>query len=175
VGDVKNGRINHVTAEKVAINSTDVQKNVGLEVDDILFTRKGTFGNAAVVRQGQEHCIISSEIMLLRLRNTDVLPDYLSLYLNSPIGYQQVERWTHGAAFYSVSQDDLGKVEIALLSKPLQEELARKVQESLAVEQKSQKLLELAKQGVEKAIEEGETVATKWLEGELEALGVKFE
>jgi hypothetical protein len=36
-------------------------------------------------------------------------------------------------------------------------------------------LLELAKQGVEKAIEEGETVATRWLEGELEALGVKFE
>ena len=136
--------------------SADVQKDVGLQIGDILFTRKGTYGNVAVVRQGQEQAIISSEIMLLRLRkNLDwpILPDYLALFLNSSLGYQQVERRVHGVAYYSISQPDLAEVQIVIPPVSLQKRLAEKVQLSLAAEQDAKRLLAEAKTHVERMIE----------------------
>jgi restriction endonuclease S subunit len=155
VGDVRNGRIDLAGAAKVPITLDDVGKNIGLQVNDILFTRKGTFGQAAVVREGQEHAIISSEIMLLRLRDNGdlpLLPDYLSLFLNSPVGFQQIERRVHGVAYYSISQTDLATVRIAIPSIQIQEKLADKVQNSLRAEKEAKQLLEFAKQRVEQMI-----------------------
>ncbi|MFM6203963.1 MAG: hypothetical protein ACKPEZ_01025, partial [Planktothrix sp.] len=47
VGDVKNGLINLESAVKIPISMADVNKPVGLQLGDILFTRKGSFGNSA--------------------------------------------------------------------------------------------------------------------------------
>jgi restriction endonuclease S subunit len=156
VGDVRDGRMYLDSAVKVPVTQADVQKNVHLKTGDVLFTRKGTFGNAAVVRKGQEHVIISSEIMLLRLqKNLDfaVLPDYLALFLNSKLGYMQVERRVHGVAYYSISQPDLAKVQIVLVPLSLQERVVKLVQDSLAAESDAQRLLAEAKAEVERLIE----------------------
>ncbi len=123
VGDVVDGRIE---TDRMRVNPMDprvVNKRLRLRPGDILFTRKGTYGNAAVVRSGQEDAVISSEIMLLRLRDDQLLPDYLAGYLNSPVGYHQVERRVHGVAFYSITQADLASVDVVVAPQELQEEL----------------------------------------------------
>ncbi len=51
VGDIKERQINIEGAAKVPITIADVDKPVGLKIEDILFTRKGSFGNSAVVRE----------------------------------------------------------------------------------------------------------------------------
>ncbi len=87
----------------------DVNKPVGLELGDILFTRKGSFGNSDVMTEVEVNMIISSEIMLVRLNltaKTIILPEYVSLFLNSRFGYLQVERRVCGVAYYSISQPD---------------------------------------------------------------------
>ena len=159
VGDVKQGRIDIAGAAKINFNSEDLTKDVGLEVGDVLFTRKGSYGNAAVVRDGQEQAIISSEIMLLRLTDEHVLPDYLALFMNSLVGKQQVERWAHGAAFYSISQSDLAQVKVVVPIRGVQEQLTALVQRSLYTEQEAKQLLETAKRAVEVAIEDSEEAA----------------
>ncbi|MFM6401753.1 MAG: hypothetical protein ACKPFF_34175, partial [Planktothrix sp.] len=86
VGDVKNGLINLESAVKIPISMADVNKPVGLQLGDILFTRKGSFGNSAVVTEQEINGIISSEIMLIRLApiyKEAILPEYVSLFLNS--------------------------------------------------------------------------------------------
>ncbi|WP_242046601.1 N-6 DNA methylase [Cylindrospermum sp. FACHB-282] len=85
VGDIKLGKIDIEGAAKVPITQADIDKPIGLQVGDILFTRKGSFGNSAVVTEKEVRSIISSEIMLLRLKGKskqEVLPDYVSLFLN---------------------------------------------------------------------------------------------
>ena len=156
VGDVRGGRITLDNAAKIPINSDEIKKNVKIKIADVLFTRKGTFGNAAVVRAGQDKAIISSEIMLLRLLENlevEILPDYLALFLNSTFGYQQVNRRVHGVAYYSISQPDLASVLILLPPLKIQERLAEKVQLSLDAEQGAKRLLAEAKEEVEKMIE----------------------
>lgn len=167
VGDVRNGRINVAGAAKIATTEQDLTKNIAIKDGDVLFTRKGSFGNAAVVRASELGAIISSEIMLLRLRkelDVPVLPDYLVIYLNSKLGYMQVERKVHGVAFYSISQPDLAQVEVLLPPLPIQEFIVEKVQGSLIKERESKQLLELAKRGVEMAIEQDERAALAWME-----------
>lgn len=156
VGDVRKGRIDFDNAAKIPVNSEEVQKDVGIKVGDVLFTRKGTFGNAAVVRKGQVQAIISSEIMLLRLQKhieTPILPDYLALFLNSEFGYQQVTRKVHGVAYYSISQPDLAQVWVIAPPMDIQERLAGIIQASLEAEKDAKRLLAEAKSEVERLIE----------------------
>lgn len=156
VGDVKRGRINLESAAKVAITQAEVNEQVNKDIDlrlgDVLLTRKGSFGNAAVVRQEHTRAIISSEIMLLRLRRdlpAPILPDYLALFLNSEVGYQQIERFAHGVAFYSISQPDLARVTIVIPPLEIQDTVTGKVKQALEAEKEAARLLEEAKSRVE--------------------------
>jgi restriction endonuclease S subunit len=137
VGDIKHGRIELDSSVKIPISSSAISKDIGLQVGDILFTRKGTYGNAAIVREGQEQAVISSEIMLLRLRQhliASMLPDYLSLFLNSAFGYLQVTRRVHGVAYYSISQADLAQIQVVIPPPSMQKRLAEPLQLSLAIQ-----------------------------------------
>ncbi len=177
VGDVKNGQIKFESAVKIPITMADVDKPVGLQVGDILFTRKGSFGNSAVVTELEVNGIISSEIMLVRLTSISkqtILPEYVSLFLNSKFGYLQVERRVHGVAYYSISQPDLANLLIPILPKFQQQNIVEKIKSSFSSKLKSKQLLEIAKTGVERAIETDETTATTWIHDQLEHLGVKL-
>ncbi|MBE9106560.1 restriction endonuclease subunit S, partial [Nostoc cf. edaphicum LEGE 07299] len=177
VGDVKNGQINFESAVKIPITMADVDKPVGLQVGDILFTRKGSFGNSAVVTELEVNGIISSEIMLVRLTSAskkEVLPEYISLFLNSKFGYLQVERRVHGVAYYSISQPDLANLLIPILPKPQQQNIVEKINSSFSLKLKSKQLLEIAKTGVERAIETDEATARAWINQQLEALGINL-
>jgi restriction endonuclease S subunit len=93
--------------------------------------------------------------MLLRIK-PEVLdsfsPDYLSVYLNSIAGQLQSERWSHGVAFYSITQQDLGRFVIPKVPMGEQISIRSKVEEAEAALQESLRLLEEAKQTVEAAI-----------------------
>ncbi|HAJ59670.1 MAG TPA: DNA methylase, partial [Cyanobacteria bacterium UBA8543] len=171
VGDIKQGKIDTAGAVKVPITIADVDKPVGLQIGDILFTRKGSFGNSAVVTELELEGIISSEIMLLRLNSiakSMILPEYISLFINSKFGYLQIERRVHGVAYYSISQADLADVLIPIVPMPDQEKIVQKIKSSFALKLKSKQLLEIAKTGVERAIETDEATATNWMNQQLE-------
>lgn len=154
VGDVYKDWVDLDSASRVAISPEEVGKPVGLQVGDILFTRKGTFGQAAVVDNRTSSALISSEIMRLRLLDPSVIhPQYLSLYLNSVLGYTQVERRVHGAGFYSISQEDLGQVLICAPGWKAQKKIAGEVTKSHAARHRAESLLEQAKHEVEALIE----------------------
>lgn len=167
VGDVKNLSIDIGGAAKVSISQQDFSKDINLRIGDILFTRKGSFGNAAVVRQGQEHSIISSEIMLTRINSNyieGILPDYLAIFLESRLGKLQSEQWAHGVAFYSISQADFENYRVPLPEMDIQKLLAEKINQSQTAKQHSTQLLDLAKRAVEMAIEESEAAALAYLQ-----------
>ena len=156
VGDVSNGRIDVENAKRVNIQWQDVKKSIHLKEGDVLLTRKGSYGHAASVRDGQTDSIISSEIMLLRLLDSSVLPEYLTVYLNSPAGFQQVKRFVHGVAFYSISQPDLASVRIIIAPEQVQSRIAVLVQQADTARDESHRWLEEAKRMVEAAVLEGD-------------------
>jgi restriction endonuclease S subunit len=128
VGDLLFGEVAYREAERIEVSEAEIRKDIKLKVGDVLFSRKGTFGRSAVVERAFVEAIISSEIMLLRLKDSaEVNPYYLSTFLNSKHGFYQVERRTHGVSNFSISQRDVGELIIPIAIPSLQSNIAEMV------------------------------------------------
>lgn len=135
--------------------------------DTILFSKDGSVGIAHKVQEDMK-AITSSALLHLTIKNTDViLPDYLTIVLNSPIVQLQAERDTNGAIIQHWRPSDIEKVVIPVLDMEVQKEISEKVQESFELRKESKRMLECAVKAVEMAIESDENTAIRWLEMQL--------
>ena len=131
--------------------------------DTILLSKDGSVGIAYKV-ESTIPVITSGALLHLSIRNKEeVLPDYLTLVLNSPIVQLQAERDSNGAIIQHWKPSEIENVIIPVLDMSIQKEIATQVQESFALRKQSKQLLEYAKQAVEMAIEKGENAALEWL------------
>ena len=135
--------------------------------DTILLSKDGSVGIAYKVETPMS-VITSGALLHLKICDkSTILPDYLTLVLNSPIVQLQAERDSNGAIIQHWKPSEIENVIIPILEMDLQKEIAAKVQESFTLRKQSKQLLEYAKQAVEIAIEQGEGVALKWLKDKL--------
>lgn len=123
--------------------------------DTILLSKDGSVGIAYKVEDDLD-VVTSSGILHLTVKDTAVLPDYLTLVLNSKIVRLQAERDAGGSIIQHWKQTEIERVKIPLLPLPRQRAIATKVQSSFALRAESKRLLDLAKKVVEIAIEQGE-------------------
>lgn len=146
--------------------SHDVIENVAAlfpKKDTILFSKDGSVGIAYKLER-DEDIITSGALLHLTVKNTsEVLPDYLTLVLNSLVVQMQAERDSNGAIIQHWKPSEIENVIIPILDMDEQKELAEMVQKSFALRRQSKQLLEYAKQAVEMAIEQGEDTALAWL------------
>lgn len=131
--------------------------------DTILLSKDGSVGIAYKV-ESTIPVITSGALLHLSIRNKEeVLPDYLTLVLNSPIVQLQAERDSNGAIIQHWKPSEIENVIIPVLDMSIQKEIATRVQDSFTLRKQSKQLLEFAKQDVEMAIEKGENAALEWL------------
>ena len=126
--------------------------------DTILLSKDGSVGIAYKVEDDLD-VITSSGILHLTVKDAAVLPDYLTLVLNSKIVRLQAERDAGGSIIQHWKQTEIERVKIPLLPLHRQRAIATKVQSSFALRAESKRLLDLAKHAVEIAIEQGEEAA----------------
>lgn len=131
--------------------------------DTILLSKDGSVGIAYKVEEDLD-VVTSSGILHLTVKDATVLPDYLTLILNSKIVRLQAERDAGGSIIQHWKQSEIECVKIPLLPLPRQRVIADKIQSSFAFRAESKRLLDLAKHVVEVAIEHGEEKAMEILE-----------
>ncbi len=133
----------------------------------ILLTKDGTVGISYVVKYPYEEEVITSNAILhLRIKKSkqkEYLSEYLSLVLNSVVGQMQAERDTGGSLIQHWRLEDIKRVLIPKLDKPIQLQIEELINKSFQLRKESKELLEKAKKLVEIAIEEGEEKALKIL------------
>lgn len=138
-------------------------ENLYPKKDTILLSKDGSVGIAYKVEKDME-AITSSALLHLTVKDPSIiLPDYLTLVLNSPIVKLQSERDCNGAILQHWKPSDIEKVLIPILDMPTQQEIASNVQESFHLREESKKLLNLAIKAIEIAIEQNEEIALNWL------------
>lgn len=131
--------------------------------DTILFSKDGSVGIAYKMEEDKK-MITSGALLHLTVRNASVvIPDYLTLVLNSLVVKLQAERDSNGAIIQHWKPSEIENVVIPILDISIQEEIAAKVQKSFALRRQSEQLFEDAKQAVEIAIEQDEKTALEWL------------
>lgn len=120
--------------------------------DTILLSKDGTVGIAYKVEEHTD-IITSGAILHLDLFTKEVLPDYLTLVLNSPIVKMQAERDAGGSIIQHWKPSEIEQVIIPILPMEQQLKIASRVQQSFALRKEVQSLLAQAKELVEQSIE----------------------
>lgn len=148
---------------KFEIGKTDLHlspKEFNIEVlrphkDTIIFSKDGSIGIAYKCEKDLD-IITSGALLHLDIRNENILPDYLTLILNSIVTQLQAERDSNGAIIQHWKLDDIKKIIVPVLPMQIQSLIAEKVQKSFALRKQSKRLLEQAKRMVEEEIEKKE-------------------
>lgn len=164
-------RVSDVDKFEIATPPVKVSKDIVSHIenlypqkDTILFSKDGSVGIAHKIESDMT-AITSGALLHLTVKNCDViLPNYLTLVLNSPIVQLQAERDCNGAIIQHWKPSDIEKVLIPVLDISVQKEIDDKVQESFRLREESKKLLDLAIKAVEMAIKTDENSALLWLE-----------
>lgn len=131
--------------------------------DTILLSKDGSVGIAYKVNKDL-NIITSRAILHLTLIDDEIMPDYLTLVLNSMIVKMQAERDAGGSIIQHWKPSEIENVIIPILETEAQQEITNKIRDSFRLREESEHLLNLAKSAVEVAIEQGEDKALYMLE-----------
>ncbi|MFN0204250.1 MAG: restriction endonuclease subunit S, partial [Bacteroidia bacterium] len=114
----------------------EISKDIQLQNNDLLITRKGSFGNAVIVNESVLSAVISSEVFRIPL-NSNVIPKYVEIWLNTNTAQYVFEQIKTGAIMGHITQEVLKNVIIPLPPLEKQREIVALFQ--AAYESKRQK------------------------------------
>ncbi len=119
---------------------------------DILLSKDATPGIAVLLEKDVEG-IISGGTLRLKIKDKTLVPQYLSLVLNSVICQMQIERDAGGSIIIHWRPDQVENTIIPILPIKIQQKIADLVSESFKLRKEAKELLEEAKKRVEEEIE----------------------
>ncbi|RAJ12965.1 restriction endonuclease subunit S [Olleya aquimaris] len=129
----------------------------------ILFSKDGSVGIAYHLRQNYNG-ITSGAILHLNVKDeTRILPEYLTLALNSKVVQMQAERDAGGSIILHWRVGEIENVVVPIIDFDKQREIADLIEQSFSLKKQSEHLLEVAKKAVEIAIEENEENALAYI------------
>ncbi|WGH76670.1 restriction endonuclease subunit S [Tenacibaculum tangerinum] len=137
----------------------------------ILFSKDGSVGIAYHLRQNYNG-ITSGAILHLNIKDEKrILPEYLTLALNSKVVQMQAERDAGGSIILHWRVGEIENVVVPIIDFDKQQQIANLIEESFALKKQSEYLLEVAKKAVEIAIEENEEVAIAYINNQSNSNG----
>ena len=143
--------------------------------NEILLSKDATPGIAFHLKEKPDRMIPSGGILRLTVRNRErSSEEYLTLVLNSTLVQQQILRDAGGSIIKHWRLDQVKNTLIPILGKEKQKEIKSKIEDSFDCRKKSKQLLEIAKQGVEMAIEQDEAMAKEWIQMQIQNLDINL-
>ena len=136
----------------VKLDTTQFADTIRPQKDTILLSKDGSVGIAYKMEETQD-VITSSAILHLQLTTPNVLPDYLTLVLNSIVVKLQAERDAGGSIIQHWKPSEIEHIIIPILPMNEQQMIANKIKQSFKMRKDAQDLLLQAKCIIETAIE----------------------
>ena len=138
-------------------------KKTQTEKGNDTFSKDGSVGTAYMLREDADF-ITSGAILHLTVQDKNkIIPEYLTLALNSKLVQMQAERDAGGSIILHWRVSEIEKVVVPIIDFDKQREIADLVEESFQLKKQSEHLLEVAKTAVEMAIEQDEEKAMNFI------------
>lgn len=131
--------------------------------DTILLSKDGSVGIAYKLEKDADFVTSGALLHLTLKKDADVLPDYLTLVLNSKIVQMQAERDAGGSIIQHWKPSEIKNVVIPVIDMKMQEKIAQQIQLSFSLRTQADKMLNDAIRAVEIAVESGEKAALNFL------------
>lgn len=149
---------------------TRARRNVNTG-DVIVSSIEGSLSSIAVIADDFNDALCSTGFFVV---NSDVInSETLLVLLKSTVGQLQLKKGCSGTILTAIGKDDLSNIVLPKISNQIQKGIRSKIAEMYDAKRMSNSLLDIAKHGVELAIEKNEESAEKWINSEVNKLGVK--
>ncbi len=156
-----------LTQPDMHLSPTLLDKNTLIELmpkkDTILLSKDGSVGIAYKVKENMK-VITSGALLHLSINDNSILPEYLTLVLNSKAVQMQAERDAGGSIIQHWKPSEIANLIIPIIDLEIQQEIESKITKSFKLKEKSKQLLEVAKKAIEIAIDQSEQVAFQYIE-----------
>jgi restriction endonuclease S subunit len=120
--------------------------------ETVLFSKDGSVGTAYMIHEDVQ-AVTSGAILHLTVKDkSKILPEYLTLALNSEVVKTQAERDSGGSIILHWRINEIEKVVIPVVSYEIQCQIAELINQSFSLRRESKRLLEEAKEMVEREI-----------------------
>ena len=132
--------------------------------DVIVSSIEGSLESIAMIEKDYNEALCSNGFHVIYSKKLN--SETLLILLKSIVSQLQLKKGCTGTILTAISKDELKKIIIPLLPSKLQTQIQQKVIASHTLRKKAKRLLEIAKQGVEMAIETDEKTAMEWIKEE---------
>jgi len=140
--------------------------------DIIVSSIEGSLSSIALIEDSLDGALCSTGFYII---NSDFYnSETLLVLLKSIVGQLQLKKGCSGTILTAINKGELSKIILPKIDQEIQNEIKLKISEMYDSRGKSKALIEIAKRGVEMAIEQDETTAENWINEELEKLGVEL-
>ena len=129
--------------------------------DVIVSSIEGSLTKCALVTEEYDNALCSNGFYVFKSK--EILPEVLLLIFKSEPFQELMKRRCSGTILTAINSDELKTIPIPILPMDTQKELANQIQQSFKLRQESSKLIDIAKQAVEIAIEQDEQTAMKFI------------
>jgi len=141
--------------------------------DVIVSSIEGSLDSVALITENWTNALCSTGFFVI---HSDKLnSETLLILLKTKVGQLQLKKGCKGTILTAISKDELKKIVFPRITPKTQKHVKEKITEMYRTKKLSKSLLEIAKRGVEMAIEKDEKEAEKWINSEIEKLGVNLE
>jgi len=104
------------------INLQKYQSKALVEENDVIISSRGSF-RTNVIKSNITNIIASSSVYILRLKDRNIIPEYLAIYLNSVDGQKKIRNKITGSVIKTILRKDLENLKIPLPDKNMQNKI----------------------------------------------------
>ena len=164
-----NGSISD-TALEIGKNLPTRARRIVKTGDVIVSSIEGSLNSIALITPQYDNALCSTGFYVMH--SDEFNPETLFCLMKSVVGQMQLKKGCSGTILTAINNDELSKIILPRIDNETQNKIKEKISEMYESMQKSKQLLEIAKHGVEKAIEENEDIAMQWIDEQLKLIGV---
>lgn len=140
--------------------------------DLIISSIEGSLESIALITEDWKNALCSTGFFVV---NSDKInSETLLVLLKTKVGQLQLKKGCKGTILTAIDKNELSKVVLPKIDSKAQGEIKEKITEMYKTKTLSKSLLEIAKRGVEIAIEKDEQEAERQIKGEIKKLGVEI-
>lgn len=167
----KSGEINNCTVD-FGCNLPTRARRIVSTGDVIVSSIEGSLDSVALITSENNSSLCSTGFYVIN--SSSLNSETLFCLMKSEFIQMQLKRGCSGTILTAINKDEFENITLPKINNNVQIQIKDNIQEMYKLKQQSKQLLEIAKRGVEIAIEQDEDIATSWINQELQKIGVEL-
>jgi len=169
--NITNGEI---IPETVLGKNLPANAKIDLQQNDILISKVRAYRGAVAIVEDTNYVGSSAFTVLHSKMNSKINKETLYTYFKLKPILELTLKYNTGSSYPTITDEDVLNIPIPIFKYEIQNTIENNIKKAKKIQFQSKQLLEIAKRGVEIAIEENENVATSWINEQFSKIGVEL-